>query len=699
MFGYDASYLSRLTRLTITGLFVLFAAQSAVANIFESLSGNINVSGVQSSSDSTTRSSLRRELSASYTRSLTEYLSMFSSVTYFQTDLDQTHFIGLNKKELVPVIQLVLGHPKVSINGRFARPKTEGTMLSEELTRETYDFTVRTRMINLPILTAFYSRERVFDNSLALGRNQKSNNFNMGVTHNLKNWSLRYVYSRNMYNNVATEHETISQQHVARLVWFKSITGDKPVRLSADYSFNYRTTTDRLPSGDQLLHTVSPATGLYGLQEDPYFGYLEKMPALTDENDTSKTDPLIDIGTGTTNRQVGVNFLTSRAVSGLYVYVDRLSDESVTWSVYISEDGQSWEAHDLNPETIFEVSVNRYKIVFDIVETRFIKAVSGGLNRVEHVFVTEIIPVVEVEADRELTQSNQIHLFNSGVSVSFSDRWSASYNFDYQRVPSVGLAGARDNLGQSVNVNFKATPHLSHSLRLQHGLNRSSGSFSNTSNYVLNYSVRYLPLPTVHLSASTSGRRSVIDGQRDSDNLNISGKARGEPLPGLTIEIKTGISRDQGYIIDRVSNSWRTAFTVGGRASANLDLSLSYAHQTTEVRGDGRRINRDQYNVNVSVRPVRKIYVRSRVSWTRGLNDYLTEMITIGWTISRSLTINSSYRVSYDGDDYKSERLSGGMNFKLNSRTSIHAGYNRNDLSRAGATDTEMISAGFRMRL
>lgn len=670
-------------------------AQSALA---DNLSGYVSVSGVESSSDSTTRTSLRREINGSWFWNMSEYLNLTASASYFKTELDQSHYVGRFRKEFAPTVDLSYSHPKLTVRSRATHSLTEGTLVAEELVRNRLDFDLQTRFFKMPVLTANYSIGRVFDHNDSRNRDVRNSILGVGLSHTFGSWQGYYRFGHTNTENRVTMLNSTSNDHSLNLDWGRSFGVKRKVRLSGGYRFNYRSQTDRLPATEALLHIVSPAAGLYGSHLDALFGQLESMPDLTDDNDSSLTEPPIEIGTGSTNQQIGVDLMTPREVSGLYIYTDRLSDEGVTWSVYISEDGLTWTAHDPGPDYFFEAAVERYEISFETVTTRYVKAVSGGLNRFEHVFVTEIVPVVEVEAESELKQSSRFHQLTLGSNLQLSKRLSASLDFSLQSVPSVGLTDRRDTYNQSGTIRYKSTDNLTHTMRMQYGRSLTGAREQDVTDYLLSYNIQYKPLPTLRLVGSTGGRRSLMEGRKDTDNLNVNCKADGQILSDITLEASGNYSFDNRYTLNQKSDSWRTSFSFRGRASRALELQATYGHQTSDIRGLDRRINRDQYTVSVNTRPIAKIYVQGKIDWSRGFYRYLSRLVSVAWNISRTLSISSSYRTNKLRDGYQSGRFMINLSCRLTSGNSIYVGYNANDLSEAGGTDSESVSAGLRVR-
>ena len=130
-----------------------------------------------------------------------------------------------------------------------------------------------------------------------------------------------------------------------------------------------------------------------------------------DGDTDSPTDPIIDIGGALTGRKIGADLGFERPVSALYIYTDRSAGDGPVWQIYASNDNLDWRLVSASPGSTFNPALNRYELLFDSVETRYIKAVKGGVGDIDPVHVTEI------EALETLFSVRALHVTSGGVGI------------------------------------------------------------------------------------------------------------------------------------------------------------------------------------------------------------------------------------------------------------------------------------------
>jgi hypothetical protein len=438
--------------------------------------------------------------------------------------------------------------------------------------------------------------------------------------------------------------------------------------------------------------------GLSAQNQDEYYGALSTNPGLTDGDLQSPTDPPINIGTDATNWHIGVDLNIRRQASGFRIYTDRLSDESVTWEVYTSIDGTTWQLYTANPSTVFDISLSRYEILFDPIVTRYIKVVSGGVNRVEEVYVTEMKVLSAPTDSNKLKQSSTSHLITAGARSQLNEKWRAGVNYTLQKVPSVGLGGGQTSFSQEYTASFDATKNLQHAFRFQNNFNDAGGNFDSYSDYMLSYSARYEPLPTIYLSGSSNGRVARVNGNHETTNLGFSGSIRAIPIEDLTFEYQATYSWDDQKTSDRQIGSWSHRYSLEAQPNRYLQFRTTYGHRTVD-QSDGPKVEpTDEYMVLVTLTPVPKVRISGQLNQTTGRHLFKQERLLASWSISRTITFTGQYYFSDNSEGYRSERQSFNFSWRITSWTDIYIGYSENELSDVSPV-TYAVNAGVRLRL
>jgi hypothetical protein len=151
----------------------------------------------------------------------------------------------------------------------------------------------------------------------------------------------------------------------------------------------------------------SSIVGLSSINDTPQQGALSTNAALIDGN--LKASSGIDIGQSLSlsgdfrQRQVGLDSVNIVSLNKLYVYVDRQLPPTVVdtfrWDIYFSADNQKWILSLSGWQGGFNLTENRFEIVFPAVTSRYVKAVTRPLSvavappsgfDISNIYITEV---------------------------------------------------------------------------------------------------------------------------------------------------------------------------------------------------------------------------------------------------------------------------------------------------------------------
>ncbi len=683
------------------GVLIIVAVLSLIADpchaiLSENLSGTMSLSGVRSESDDDSRGTLRQEYSGNWFKTISDYVTLRTSLRYYKFTFDRSEQIGLFKKEMRPTARLSWSHPIMALDLGLRRRDVEGTSPSDKLTTDTYDLTLRTRVRRYPQLMVRYDWNHLIGEPGVAGRNILDKRLDVSLNYHLSAWTTRYKYTRGDTDNRVSGLKTDQDHHLLRTSYTSTTLLDRRLRLTADYTFSYRSQTDRLPTTETLLQLVDVNSGLFGERAAATIGQLQVIPSLTDDNTTDPAQPVINVGSGASNQHLGVDFGTPRQVTALYIYTNTISDEQMGWHVYISEDNFTWDIYTLSPTIRFDANTLRYEIVFPTVLTRYLKAINTGFNQAEQVFVTEIQAVTEVPSSGYTSQHSSSHTANLGSTYNVSKRLVATADLSYSKDPSVGLRGTRDNIHHTGSLRLQQSQSVSQTVRWQTSLQSTSGEVADLRDNSIAYSFKYMPLTTFDLSLSANRRLSYSDERRESEDLRLIGQFNGTPLAGLKIFGEVGWGEGRRFLLDRTSQTWNRQVAVDARPTRSLEVTASYYHQTSEIEETVDRLLRDQYSVALRMRLTRTISMRGAVDWSRGTATYVSQEFGAGWDLSSAIVAGFLYRLSDDEDGYRSERYSVRLSCRFSGRSSAYMSYLDNDYSQASGIHTRSVQVGMR---
>ncbi len=683
---------------SVTLLLLLMLSPLSHAYLFRDLSGTIDISGVQSETDDVTTETLRQQYTASWSRRMMPNLTVRGSLRYFKFDLDQAQSSSVWQEEWQPSGDLAWNHPLFMLSANAQRRLSTSNNAAADLTSDNWSVAFHTKSFKHPKVTLRYDWDHIYSDNEAGDRDTRDRMFVAGVDYNVKSHALTYNFSTRNNDNVISNLESSQSQHLLRWNNMAFLGAEKRLRVNTNYSFSYRSQTDKRPLTGSALQLVPILAALYAHDANADFGNLDSVTALTDGNTSAATQPNIDIGNALTDQNIGADLGFARSVGAVYVYTDRASSDLVGWRVYISGDNLNWELYTAAPTVEFNAGFNRYEINFAQVETRYIKVVNTGFNDIQTVFVTELQLLQEIEStnETESTRSQASHLADISASYRHSEKVTSSADFSYQHEPSLSTGSSRDNFYYSLSTRWDQSRIVTHVLKWQQGFQQFDIDEHDLRNNSALYNLLVAPLDRLEFSMSANLRTSYIGDLKDQDNKGVLLVASGTPLIGLNMSSEIGYSRSDQILANSTSDIWRFRFSMDGAVTRTLDAIFSFSHQFTKTQQTGRERTRNQYSASFNYRFTRTIFLRGAVDIVDDENTYISQNYTVSWNMTPRLSVSSQANLTSDDGDENTQRYSVNANYKLGARSSLYITYSSSDFTEAGGNKTTSAQAGFR---
>jgi len=417
---------------TLVALTVILATSPCSALFGNAITGHADVTAVQSETASVTQETLRQDFSANWSRNLLPYLSLRSSVRYYKFDLVEEQAASAWREEFQPSGQLDWAPAWFQLSASALRRSAKARISSSNLVTENTQVSFRTRDLRYPLLTLRLDWQHIFDTDALDDREMRDRRLLAGLDHDFRTSSVGYRYTDRRNSNVISSLESNERSHLLR--WSTSrpeLLGGR-LMLASNYSYTHSQRTDETAGDAGLLENIDIQTGLYALDSTPDFGALITIPALTDGDTDSPTDPIIDIGGALTGRNIGADLGFERPVSALYIYTDRSAGDGPVWQIYASNDNLDWRLVSASPGSTFNPALNRYELLFDSVETRYIKAVKGGVGDIDPVHVTEIEAFQSLDTGTKSTRTRETHIADMRVNLALGERAETSLGLSFR---------------------------------------------------------------------------------------------------------------------------------------------------------------------------------------------------------------------------------------------------------------------------
>lgn len=698
----------RITKISIIVLLLLFYAVPAKADIFllRNLRGNIDVSGNQSDivyyDDSTGEKitydsetlNQKYNLRWSWMKALFENITLQTSVNY-QARGNKTGQTDLWNSEFQPTVDLRLNYSLFTLNNSYSHRISERDISSDTSTTLKRDYFVTRLSTNIKKVPMQFGY--TFDHTFNVEdtRDQYDNRFTINANKNLTNNDFIYNFSFFRSDDRIRSRLSDSYKHFFRWGQFRTFKDDK-INLSSNYSLDY--SSIKVKQSDTLgtLTEVTIDNILYAEDETPGFGELETVNGLNDGNLLTSSSPRIELGTGNVNRNIGVETSFGRSISAMYIYTSTFSSNNLSWDLYVSDDNLEWSRVETNVTSYFDLTYNRYELIFDERSEKYIKVVNQGLNTVDSVFVTEVVGLI----DKDYLDSNEYSSVNHSLDIysnyRVNEKFNSQANISYNYNKNNATDYSRSQLSMNLVEKYKASEKINHTVRIQSMYQTTSSTEQNSQNLILNYNLSYDPMNTLNLSFSLNDVMSLYDWDRYQDIKSAYIQATGDMFPGLRVTSAINYTYNKQLSTQVNYNSWSYRLTFEGDLTRNIDFITTYNHNYSKRSGSFDPVVRNNYYINLNYRLTQNIFIRGTGDITVEEETFFSHYYLLSWNMTEKLTISSQIRYEERGDLNNSDRYSINSTYNLSKRASLTIGFDYSDFTDMGGRETTSVLLGFR---
>lgn len=684
-------------RFGFTVLVLVAIASDAPAQLFD-WNGSLDLSAVQAEIQGEDQETFQQRYTVNLMRDLTDALNARASFRYFKFDIDAAEQLGVFREEVQPSAELSWTHSlwRASATGQQRRVRTQG--VDGRLITNSFVADWKTVPSDLPIFGLRFDWSEVGNDGDVQIRSTRDARLVGTVDVRRDHERIDYTVTRRSSSNLLRDLNQRELAHQLRYVGSYELDDARKWRLDSQYLFTRSDRVDDVRSGSSLLEEVSISRALFAIDPGPGLGELENVPGLVDGNTSAGTLPLVEIGAGSIDRNIGADLgLVRSAIGGVFLYVDRISSASVTWSVYSSEDGLNWTLQTSSPVRRFDPSFQRYEIEFAPFVGRYVKVVNGGVNEAAGVVVTEIEVFESIQQVGEIERDATTHFANANVRWRATDDVDASAYGSARFEPQQGSLGDRESYDYGLRSRWQQTEHVQWNGRWEQSWQRFGESRPHLRDDVLSATMLYDPLATLGTSASATYRRS-IEGGRDLRTVrSLFGSVDAEPISTLDVVIDALFSRLDDPLADRTSDIWSVRSSFDAEVTRSLNVLGSWSHQETRIDPTDELVIRRIWTLDVDLQFTERLFARIGTTWVEDQRFSRRQDYLLNWRVGPRLVMTGQLIYDDASGGFRTDRASFSATFEVNRRTTAYVRYAEIEQGIDGEDRTMSWQQGLRM--
>ena len=667
------------------------------AAIWDPFGGYVDLAAVQSEVNGLDRESLRQDYNVYFDQRLLPYVNLRLAYRYYYFDQDLELALGSYRKEVQPSGELRWNHPDFLASMSLFHREVELPGDAPIFTNSE-QAVFKTKDQRYPLLELRYDAQHTYEEQQAPDEDIRNRRIQARADYDRPQYQTSYTFSVTETENVITDLKSDSWRHLFRWAGTSGLGDREQTRLSGSYTFGHTTQNDEvLAVGGTVLRPLPVRQGLYALDDAPDFGILAPRNSLADGNTDDPVVPNVDVGGAGTGHNLGADLGGERLVGALHVHTDRPSGANVVWSVWGSEDNQTWDLVSTAPPQIFNTALNRYELTLPVAASyRYVKTVNSGLNDIAQVLITELSVLELVSETSENGLQFVSHQLDARLGHEFSEAWQGAADLSLQIDENPGRGGDRSRGSLGGRISFEPNEEWVHTARWEVSSQRNDEADDVLEN-VLGYSLFYDPLETLRSSFSLTDRLTWLAGTRSRHRLGSAVEGNADLLEGLLATLGLSASRSEDFTGGRKYTTWNVRTRIQAALTDDLDLVLDANYlESLETVHDDLRKRRDT-GVGLDWRITRDLYARASLRQTSETSDRGTIDALLSWAMLPNLRLSVQHYELTDDDLTTTLRRGVNMDWELGARTNIYLRVAEIDLSGAGGDRTTTFQQGFRM--
>ena len=487
-----------------------------------------------------------------------------------------------------------------------------------------------------------------------------------------------YSYYKNEGTNRVTNLDKTNENHYARLELGRSFWANRfTFSFSQQYSLNQQESEG--PIGTPRRCTIFQS--MAGEDDTPNEDTLDVNHNFID-HDYETSALVIEPGE---EMNIGVK-VDYQQIDLFYLYTVedlRPADQSFTWDLWVSQDGDDWKLKANNLAFIYNPSFRRFEIEIPGVKANYLKLVTQH-TPANAVAFSEVKVMRRSVSEKE---ENDYENYMTDLGLGF--RLATDLNFNYSLSLEESKSDFSDDEDRSQDrqthtgtLAWTPSPYFSPSLNVserQQNNNGDNETQPDTLTRIYSLSITSVPLSTLDLSSSITRSENYEDDKKTSTTDIYSLYVTAVLFPDLdsSLDLTYSTTDDEEqeedsrtfwartYLTARLSPKLTADLTgeysksMGETGSVSKDATLTLNWRPSDIfslRGSANytweedEADRSNYTVTMGVLPSDKTQVNLTYSYTDSTSTTEHYGISCNWTINRifSMNLNGNYQIKED---------------------------------------------------
>jgi hypothetical protein len=537
---------------------------------------------------------------------------------------------------------------------------------------EEYSARLNWKPVQLPTLDLNLSRNLAWDEPLST--DTVNDLFELRSRYTFKDFNFDYAHLANDLLQKTNDAETHTTSDSGAIRYQKAFFANK-LGLSAGVRLKRDT-----------AKFSGPADHLVVVSGSPFANIDETDPFSTPIPGTDFKDTLGDVNllaAPPSPLSMGLDFDEATPLDTLYIHlvtpdstnsqatvseVEAL-DHLYTWSLYVSDNKENWQARPA-PQVLFNAVDNRFELRFAGVKTHYVKIVTTPLN--QNPLPGKEIRILDISAwetvDTDVFRRTNLNT-DLAATWRMSEATSSGYDLHYRKETSQPDDRAKAYLNMGANLRHVWTPVFSGAARLARSEVREQGDITDVG-YTWSMSLRGSYLDTFNqiLTYSYNNDRDRQEGNSTANALLL--RSNLDLYQGLSLTL------DNGYSWQYPAGGGKTTTTyarLGSNITPNRWLSLTLTYGVSWSTQPDSPSSRDQTGSLVaSWAPFPTLSLAADLSYTDKAgpqqDSTARQIYHVNWSPFRDGTLQFSlgYGASRTTLDEKTSSLSPALKWQIN---------------------------------